>query len=632
MTSLTSFDCAGRAGYVGRNSSNFFPQPFLDYTSTAVPTTLRELWDWSEFMYLSSDMRQINRRLFNYFITDLKIKAIDSQIKPLASGEEDEWIRLMDEKLGWRLHSSEMFDNYGVYGNDFMSLLTPIRRMLVCPKCGSMMDLEEFAKMQGADFKAENGKYIGRCRSMFCKQNGSVATQAFEPYDVRSSDPATFKIKHWPVREMVLYHYEVTDETFYYWRPPEAVKKQVRRGDLHTMATVDQGIIQAVNQDKLFKFRDKRLFHAKESTISGIQCRGWGLPRSLYMARQHWTLQLARKNIQALGIDWVLPIRLLSPSAQAAGSVNGVAMSPLTMVDGKDFERSMRNIRNAHRRDPTQMHTTSTPVDYQLLGGEANQLFPEAIYATAKNDLIESGGLTPEIHSGSLTMQAAPVGLRLFEAANQAIPAILNAGLRFMCERVSEFGSREPVNALHERVMIVDNIETWMAQLQLATAGQISMQGPLKRMGIDMQDDIIQQNREEFMRQEQSEKLQQRLEAKQMAQEEVQAAAQGGGQALAGGGEEQAAGGAGGQPADPYAGQLLSTGMVPSRNLDELQQQAMSLAGLLASADNATRQQELSLARQQHPSFHALLVAELENVRQQAASQGQQMVLQGPPA
>jgi len=201
-----------------------------------------------------------------------------------------------------------------------------------------------------------------------------------------------------------------------------------------------------------------------------------------------------------------------------------------------------------------------------------------------------------------------------------------------MAERVSEFGSREPVNALHERVMIVDNIETWMAQLQLATAGQLSMQAPLKRMGIDMQDDIIQQNREEFMRQEQSEKLQQRLEAKQMAQEEVQAAAQGGGQALAGGGQEQAAGGAGGQPADPYAGQLLSTGMVPSRNLDELQQQAMSLAGLLASADNATRQQELSLARQQHPSFHALLVAELENVRQQAASQGQQMVLQGPPA
>ncbi len=116
-------------------------------------------------------------------------------------------------------------------------------------------------------------------------------------------------IKHWPVREMVLNYYLWTEEIEYFWKIPEEYKRQVLFGDVKTLATADPAVLEAIEKQRLFKFKPDRIFHAKEPTLSGLKTKGWGLPRTLYMCRQAFTLQLVRKNIQALGLDYVIPIR-----------------------------------------------------------------------------------------------------------------------------------------------------------------------------------------------------------------------------------------------------------------------------------------------------------------------------------
>ena len=627
MNELVGFErgCAGSGDYIGNRASTYFPQPFLDYSSTAVPRTLRQLWDWSEFMYLSSEVREIHRKLFGFFLTDIQARAVNTQIKPLDDLASQDWVRLFDNRLRWGLHGEEMLHNWGTYGNDFISLVVPIRRYLICPRCGAQFELEAYAKASGSDFKYYRGKYTGRCQSILCKSQGRHDTLEFQVDEVRTSDASEFYIKHWPVREMELVHYSITDETFYYWNPPEAERSLIKKGDLHTLATVDRGIIAAVEQNKSFKFRPDRLFHAKEPTLSGIKCRGWGIPRTIYMAKQQWTLQLMRKNIQALGIDFVVPMRLLTPSTQAAGNAHGIQLSPNTAINAVDFQRIMARIRAAHRRDPTQVHAVQVPVEYRLLGGEATQLFPESLLTNAKNDLIEAGGFSPEIYSGSLTVQAAPVGLRLFQSTNRAIPRVLNEGLNFIAARVSEFGGKDSVYLSHEQVSIVDNMETWLAQLQMATAGQLSMELPLRRLGTSVREDMQRRINEARLEQDAQEEMHRDMESRDYARHETELASQGGGAALAQGGE----GGEGDPDYDPYEGQLLSTGMVPGTRLEEMQAQAVSLSQLLASADNMTRQRELQIAREQYPEFHSLLISELNKVRRRAAAEGQQMILEG---
>lgn len=612
--------------------------PFLDYTSTAVPRNFAELMDWSEYMYLSgTEIREIFKRLFNYFNTDVDVTAIDSNKQSLDDGDARTWTKLISDELHWNTHVSQMMDNVAIYGNDFLSVVAPIQRYLLCDQCSSRFEIEAFSKMEGADFKYDKNKFFGRCRSSQCKQ-AKRGTREMEVKDLRIKDPGEFKIKHWPVREIALNHYLWTDETQIYWRIPEDYKRQVLKGDIKTLATADLGVLDAIQTNGLFRFKPDRIFHAKEPTLSGLKTRGWGLPRTLYLCRQAWTLQLIRKNVQALGIDFITPIRLLTPSTEVTRGSTGIAISPNTSVNHGEFARIVANIRSAHRRDPTTLHAAQVPMQYQLIGGEASQLFPEAIHQTAKGDLLEAGGFPVNIYQADLTIQAAPVGLRLFESQNRNIPAMMNEGLKFVANRVSELAGRDPIDARHQRVTLVDNLEISMARLQMAMSGQTSMTNALKPLNMNFQEEARQNARDQaFLMQlqtEQQEMLANQQGGMQMIQQLMQPPQDPNAQAAGGGGAPGGAPGGAvgpdGQPMmDPTAGMLPSNGLQFPMDITGLESTVAALAQTLGGMDPATRRRELSLTEQMNPTAHGILRTRLEQFDRQMASDGRQMMLQG---
>jgi len=640
LNNFTNYECAGnKSGYSGNGGANYYPMPYADYTSTAVPKSFSELLDWSEYLYTVGDVRELFKRMFSYFITDLDFKAIDPEKNSLSARDEANWKHIAVHDLKWPEHCMWMFDNTAAYGNDFFSVMSPIKRYLSCPSCGRTQGLSEIAESDGSEFKHVKGQFVGRCSSPQCRKR-SPGTQVFEPLDIRSKDPAEFNIKHWPVREIVLEYYPWTDETHIFWKIPESYKKQVKEGDLHTLATADLGVLEAIEKGQLFKFKSDRVFHAKEFALSGLHTRGWGLPRTLYLTRQAWTLQMIRKQVQALGIDFVTPMRIVSPSTQPVSLGNGMSISPNTTVNHADFQRQMNKIRSSHRRDPTQIHTIQTPLDYKILGGEANMLFPRELHMQAKEDLLDAGGFPAQIYKMDLTTQTAPVGLRLFEASNKQIPMLASRAAQFVIDRVAELSEKDKVRVEHQRVSIVDNIEYSIAKLQLATSGQLSMGEALEPMGIDPEQDANRQIEEQKMRARASRKMEEELAkedegmtAMQMAQPITPPAGAPGSEAemMA---QEQAAGGApGGMPpggGGPMVAQLPSQGMQFPADLEGLQMTSESLAMTLAQMGPNTpqRSQELAILRDTNPTAHSIVTSLLPQADADFARQAAQQMQQ----
>jgi hypothetical protein len=614
---LTTFDCPGSNRYVGNGANNNYPRPFLDYASVSVPQTFSELLDWSEFAFLASgDYHALFQRLYNYFNTDVRIRSVDSKQKPLDDSTADDWRRLI-EKIGWGEIVSSMLFNLGVYGNEFISVYAPIRRFLICPNCGQQVEFRTLATRSGSNFAYRKGKFVASCFSKYCKANYGSQTVPWKIYDLRAARPESFKIKQWPVREMVIHHYAWSDRTMIYWRIPEHYKRAVQFGDIETLAEADEQVLEAIERNILFKFREDRIMHLKEPTLTGLQTRGWGLPRSLFLHRQGWTVQLLRKNTQAIALDWVTPIKLVSPMTAPVGGA--ISQSPAQSIALPDFARMFGNIVRQHNDNPTGWHATTVPVQPSILGGNADQLFPHALIQHAKDEFIDAGGFPVELYRGSMTLQTAPVGLRLFEATNKAIPALLNRALAFVTNRISELASREPVDARHERVTYVDDIELLMAKLQMGMSGGMAMSDTLNRMGVDFREDAQQRMREQRILQDLQAEEQERIINRERGMAAVQPQP----------GEQQAMGG---DPAmDPTMGMLPSQGYTPPQLPDQMEEAAVALAQTLSMMPPQARQQELRILRERYKTFHSIVVVRLREADNANAQQGRQMMMEGGP-
>lgn len=619
--SLSSMACDGiqNNSYSGRAR---FPSPYLDYTSTYVWRNLTEIFDWAEFSYLMTpEVREAFRRLVSPFVTRVKFESPDPDTRPVSPTDERKWRQLMEENLQWPLHAFGLLLNVVFYGNDFISVIAPIDRSVRCPSCGTLVKMKDAPEEM--QIKYAKGQFSGRCVSRSCRSAGLRAPVKFGIIDRRDTNPSKYKIKHWSPRLIEVRHYETTEDNEIFLRVPAPIKNAVLRNDLFTLATIDLAMLEAIDKNGLFKFREGRVFHAREPSLAGIRTNGWGLPRVTGLHKQSWMLHLLRKSIQSIGLDLDHPIKVVSPVEQPVGRG---AMSPGQSVPMGDFGHSFNKILQSHRADPTRWHSMPFPVNAQFIGGQANQLFPYQMMTMAKEDLVDAAGIPVEMYKGSLQTNSAPMGLRLFEVQNVGLTTLLNGALQFVINRVYEMSAYDPIVAKHEPVKIADDLQTLAMLSQLATSGQISLSEPLSRMGISLRDDLWKQFQEQKMRQEMQDK-QQELAQK---QEESKALMQ---QLQAPPADPAAQGGAapqGGAPqADPLAGQLPSTGFRPPANLEQWEDAATALAQQLVMMPPIQKLQELRILKEQYKTFHSVVIARMENVRQDAARQGQQMILQG---
>lgn len=601
-----------------------FPDPFCDMASMAMPQTIREANFWTEFILLANGpYREAISRVVSYFLTQIEIH---SESQNRLGREEKQKYEDFLQKMGIMKILRDVALDYLTYGNAFISVIVPFRRFLMCgnENCRLELPLRHVYSNREFGFQWRSFEFVARCPH--CGYHG-----AWRHIDRRI--PEKLHIHRWNPHEMDIVHETVSEESEYIWRITDMYRSQIRRGTLHHLERAPWEVIEAVRDNMSLQFDSSEIFHLREATFAGVRHNGWGISRVLTNFRQAWYFQVLQRFNEAIALDHIVPFRCLTPMPRP-GSGGGDVNDPVLTINMGDWRSQVERMIRDHQMDPARWNILNYPIQYQSLGGDATQLAPKDLIEQALATLLNAAGIPVELYNASLTTQAAPTALRLFEANWSHLTYHLNEVIRFIVDKIGRLMNWEPVTARLKRVTHADDLNRQMAQLQLMMGGQISRTTGLATVGANFEEEERRKIEEEQISAELVGDAQKEMEQSAMMQGLVQQ----------GGGQSPAAMPPGGQPgmppppgpmgqptgpAGPAQAFTASQGIMPRKpqTVEEWEQMAETIVGMLMPRSDSERRSMLVKLKQEDKTMHALVTSRLNEVRRDAAAQGQDMVL-----
>ena len=585
---------------------------------------------WCEYIFMAQGTyRQAIDRVLSYFITDI-------DISDAGDDEKERWQSFLDETLNIKHMLHTVGFDAMCYGNSFTSILPVFKRYLACPKCFFEAPLAKVYNEPVFKFRWVDYSFNAVCPR--CKTAGK-----WRHIDRRAHYEKGFRIKRWNPHEMELLWDPLTDDMAYIWKIPEDYRKMIREGHLYHLERASWEVIQAVKHNNYLLFDKDVIYHMKEDALAGVRNRGWGISRVLANFRQVWYVQVLCRYNEAIALDYVIPFRVITPEPgdKSAGT------DPLLNYNMGDMSSQVMAMVRRRRRDPASWNFLPFPVKYQAMGGDAKNLAPRELLDQGIDTLLNATGVPSEMYKGTLTMQAAPAALRLFESTWSTLPHNLNGWLRFVVRQASQMLNWEAVNARMMRVTHADDVQRQMSKLQLMMGGQISQSTGLKGIGLDFRDEVQRMMEDQRFQAEEQAKLQEEMDhasqMEQMAQPPQQgqpgdpnAQAQGG--QAAGGGAGPAGGAAGGAApagaggpagmAQQSVAAQVPTGPNQQTTPEELMQRANYMASQIMGMPEAQKDSELIKLKKADPTLHALVKSQINDMRQQAKTQGGAQAIQ----
>jgi hypothetical protein len=580
-----------------RKYTSAFPDPFFDYASTQMPRSLYDVLRWCEFVWLTNGTyRTACQRIVRYFLTKVELEDVDDE-------EKEKYDEFLTHQMKIIDILATIGDDWMCYGNSFSSIWLPFRRYLRCPneQCNHERAIEKI------DFKFDDWEFHATCP--VCGTQGK-----FIRVDRRSVEQDKIKVVRWSPHEIRLLYHPVSHEVIYYWVPPADFKRQIKKGNKFYISSTPWEIIEAIKKDAMFQFNKGVIYHMKEETVAGLRNAGWGIPRVLANFRQMWSVQVLKRYNEAIGLDYIIPFRVITPG-KGAGSGE---TDPLYHMNIGSFLAKVMGMIRRHRRDPAQWNALPFPVEYQALGGEGQQLAPHELIATEMDELLNAMGFPAEMFKATLQVQAAPMALRLFERTWTSLTSALNGWINWFFDQITDVLNWEKLSGRLQPTTLAEDIEKKQVQLQLAAAQQVSKQTAYAPFGIDYRQEIRRMFEEEKFFGEESARFQ-KEQAKSQEMEQTFEAAQQAANAPPGQMPPMGAGApapAGAMPGGAPAG--AAGGTTPNDLMMQAEQIAMQMLGM----PYEIRKSQLNQMKKADETLHALVIQKMETIRRQAQHEG----------
>lgn len=581
QNALRSFFNYDQQSGIEKAGAGKYPNPFCDIASTYVPSDLNEIFSWAEYLMLSvTPFRAVSQRVVRYFLTDLVLEG-------QSDDEREKYEDFLNNQLHMLQQLAEIGDDYLCYGNALISIYFPFDRFLICPHCGTTYHIAAIK------YKFDRSKGTFKCDCGKC-ENKQVEMRR---EDRRSPDTTRVRLIRWSPKDIRLRVHPISGKIEYYLKLDSTFVAKVLEGEPFYLNETPWAMVDAcLKSDKnkkeyLFKFRDDSIYHMRCSTLAGLPIKGWAIPPILPNFKLAYYVQLLRRYDEAIALDFIIPFRILFPNNTAPGGQDALSTIGMTAFVGH-----MQQMINAKRKNLTDIQIAPFSVGYEMLGGEAKTLAPKDNIALAVDELLNAMGFPAELYKGTLSIQAFPVALRLFEKQWNSLVDGFNDFIAWTLKRLSRHFMWGEVTGTLRSVTLADDIERKALSLQAAAGQDVSKQTAYRPLGID----YMEEQRRVVDEQEQIQKLQQEAMERQQAQ--------------ATGGQQGGQGGA-----------TQSYGATPG----DVQEQAKALAQqLLIQTPETMRRGELIKIKHSNPTLHALVLQEMDTMRQDMARQGQAMMMQ----
>lgn len=561
-------------------------------------------------------LRSALRRVISFFITDLVIEGGDREKRAQYYDYLVNDLRLIE-----MLRVISM--DFVTYGNYFISLIEPFDRRLVCSKCNFSFSM--LSRPLEERYVYKKGHFHGSCPN--CK-----ADTAFKYVDIPKRTNGLI-IKRWNIFEINLESDPYSDQVRIIWRIPKSYKDELARGEVFKVANAPIVVLEAVESGADLLLNPDEVFFGRDDALVGLRLRGWGLSRIFMVMRHAWYFQVLHRVNEAIGLDYTTPLRIITPMPRPGAEGSDV----LGTINLSSFMRHIMTIVDARRRDPTIWQVSPYPIQYNALGGDGRVFAPRDLFENAMDILLSSSDVPIEFYKGTMTLQAAPLGLRIMEAMWSDMFHLNNRLLRWMSKKfIKLLDWDEDVVVKLAQPRHIDDINRQMAKIQLMMSGAISKTEVLRTLGIDLETDIRQRMEEQVLEIQESEKIKEQLQGAEASKQMSQGQGPGA-MGPMGGGPPPGPGGAGtgGGPApqpggappvgDPVA-QILAS-VPPANQLQqidpqELNQQAEALAQQLFQLDATTRNSALRRLKQHNETVWMIVKSKLDDIYDAARRQG----------
>lgn len=419
--------------------SNNHPNPMFDFLTGFVPRKLKDLFRWTEYLFFNSPHIFIAlTKLSDYVITDITYETESKELRR-------RYQNVINKKLrGKSILKACARDRY-IYGNSFVSVYLPFKRMLSCSKCKSIWDIR---KIDSYEYLWEKKVFKYSCPACGCQSK----THLQDIKDIKTPLPERINIIRWDPKLIDIDYNPVTGESVYYYNIPSALKEKVKKSDRTAINSMPKEFLEAIKDDTVFEFEPDKLYHMKIDAPAGVD-GAWGFPPLTSSLKQFYYTQVLRKANEAIALDHLVPFRVLHPAQ------TGQNNDPVTsMAMGQWVEETRKNIRK-WRRDPLHIQFAPVALGVTQMGGQGRTLLTLGEIKEAEENIIAGMGVPREFLFGGLSYTGSSVTLRMLENQLLSHKADLLGLLQWLVDTISDYMGWEKIKADITNFRFVDDIQ-----------------------------------------------------------------------------------------------------------------------------------------------------------------------------
>ena len=423
------------------------PNPMFDFLTGFVPRKLKDLFRWTEYLYYNSSHVYVAlTKLADYIITDV---VFDTDSPALRKRYSD----ALKKSLKILAFLKACARDRSIYGNSFVSIYFPFKRMLPCTKCPAIWDIRRVGT-----YEYEHKKRTFSYRCPAC--DGQSRTHLDDVRDFKIKAPHRINLIRWDPKLIDIDKNPITGETTYFYNIPSEVKEKLKKGDPLTINTLPKNFLEAADDDQIFEFEPDKIFHMKVDAPAGIDS-AWGFPPLTATLKQFYYTQVLRKANEAIALDHLVPYRVLHPAQ------TGASNDPVTkMAISQWVDETKKNIKQ-WRRDPLHIQFAPVALGVTQMGGQGRTLLTLGEVREAEGNIITAMGIPREFLEGGLSYTGSSVTLRMLENQLLAHKADILELLQWITNALSAYMGWKKIDVDITNFRFVDDVQQKSMLLQL---------------------------------------------------------------------------------------------------------------------------------------------------------------------
>ena len=446
-------------------SLNTYPHPFFDLSSEFIPRTVKTMFRWCQYLFLSSsEIATILKKKCSYPLTEIIYKTEDAGLKKI-------WKDMLENNLDIRQIEYEMGLDYEVYGNAYGSFFFPFDRYLRCVKCDVSRQIDKIK-----DWQYTQHKFKGTCPS--CNLYRELV-----PEDKKNKNKSRVKFIRWFPQYVSILKNPFSGACTYTYQIPSWQRKSIAKGEKgqnkYLVKDTPLEFLLAIKQGKDVEFNSDNIFHMKAPSVSSYD-DSYGIPPLLHIFKHAWLYQTYRRAQEAIAVEHILPLRLLVPNGGPTGT------SPHMNTNLADWSSRMQSIIQRWRRDPNAIFTVPFSATVENIGGDAQALNVHQDLAQIRNTIISGLDMPPSLIDGDGNYSGSSITLRMLENSFltriRTFEDFIN---KFVIGQLAPWLDIETLTVKHRDFKMADDIQQKQIAVSLRQTNTISDQTVIEELGFD---------------------------------------------------------------------------------------------------------------------------------------------------